>query len=80
MLRREVEAIQIPSGYPITLAGGSDVVITQSLGGTYTVTTDHGVLVRDFSRWPRLEGCLRVTIGTPDENDAFLTALRGVTA
>lgn len=45
-LRREVEAIQIPSGYPITLAEGSDVVITQSLGGTYTVTTDHGVLVR----------------------------------
>ncbi len=37
---------------------------------------DHGVLVRDFSRWPRLEGCLRVTVGTPEENDAFLAALR----
>jgi histidinol-phosphate aminotransferase len=37
---------------------------------------DQGVLVRDFSRWPRLEGCLRVTIGTPEENDAFLDALR----
>ncbi len=37
---------------------------------------DHGVLVRDFSSWPRLEGCLRVTIGTPEENDAFLAALR----
>lgn len=37
---------------------------------------DLGVLVRDFSRWPRLEGCLRVTIGTPKENDAFLAALR----
>jgi len=36
-----------------------------------------GVLVRDFSRWPRLDGCLRVTIGTPEENDAFLDALRG---
>ncbi len=34
-----------------------------------------GVLVRDFSRWPRLAECLRVTIGTPDENDAFLGAL-----
>jgi len=41
---------------------------------------DYGVLVRDFSRWPRLDGCLRVTIGTPDENDAFLSALRGVIA
>jgi histidinol-phosphate aminotransferase len=34
------------------------------------------VLVRDFSRWPRLEGCLRVTVGRPEENDAFLTALK----
>ncbi len=34
-----------------------------------------GVLVRDFSRQPRLEGCVRVTIGTEAENDAFLAAL-----
>ena len=39
---------------------------------------DRGVLVRDFSRWPRLDGCLRVTVGTPDENDAFLAALARV--
>jgi histidinol-phosphate aminotransferase len=37
---------------------------------------EQGVLVRDFSRWPRLDDCLRVTIGTPEENDAFLAALR----
>jgi histidinol-phosphate aminotransferase len=36
------------------------------------------VLVRDCSAWPRLEGCLRVTIGTPDEDDAFLGALSEV--
>ena len=35
-----------------------------------------GVLVRDFSRWPRLAECLRVTVGTEQENDAFLDALR----
>ena len=34
-----------------------------------------GVLVRDLSSWPRLDDCLRVTVGTPEENDAFLTAL-----
>jgi histidinol-phosphate aminotransferase len=37
-----------------------------------------GVLVRNFARWPRLEGCLRVTIGRPEENDAFLAALKEV--
>ena len=36
---------------------------------------DHSILVRDCSSWPRLEGCLRVTIGTPAEDDAFLAAL-----
>jgi histidinol-phosphate aminotransferase len=36
---------------------------------------ERSVLVRDCSSWPRLEGCLRVTIGTPAEDDAFLAAL-----
>ncbi|MHB8661754.1 MAG: histidinol-phosphate transaminase [Acidimicrobiales bacterium] len=39
---------------------------------------ERSVLIRDCSTWPGLEGCLRVTIGTPDENDAFLGALREV--
>jgi histidinol-phosphate aminotransferase len=34
-----------------------------------------GILVRDCSSWARLEGCLRVTVGTPEENSAFLAAL-----
>ena len=34
------------------------------------------VLVRDCSSWPGLDGCLRVTVGTPEENDRFLAALR----
>ncbi|MDH4169355.1 MAG: histidinol-phosphate transaminase [Acidimicrobiia bacterium] len=36
---------------------------------------DQSVLVRDCSSWPRLEGCLRVTVGTPEEGDRFLSAL-----
>lgn len=35
-----------------------------------------GVLIRDFSTAPRLDGCCRVTIGTPEENDTFLGVLR----
>jgi histidinol-phosphate aminotransferase len=41
---------------------------------------ERSVLVRDCSSWPRLDNCLRITIGTPDENDAFLTALQEVLA
>jgi histidinol-phosphate aminotransferase len=39
---------------------------------------DRSVLVRNCSGWPGLHGCLRVTIGTRDEDDRFLTALREV--
>ena len=38
---------------------------------------DAGVLVRDCSGWPGLDGCLRVTIGLQSENDRFLAALGG---
>ncbi len=37
---------------------------------------DRSVLVRDFTTMEGVEGCLRVTIGTSDENDRFLNALR----
>ena len=36
---------------------------------------DHSVLVRNTSSWDRLDGCLRVTIGTKDDNDRFLGAM-----
>jgi histidinol-phosphate aminotransferase len=37
-----------------------------------------GVLVRDLSSWPGCNGCLRVSIGTPAENDRFIAALATV--
>lgn len=39
---------------------------------------EQSILVRDCSGWPRLTNCLRVTVGTPDENDTFLSALAGI--
>ena len=35
----------------------------------------HGVLVRNVSSYPLLDRCLRVSIGTPEENNKFLAAL-----
>lgn len=39
---------------------------------------DRGILIRDCSGWPRLTDCLRVTVGTRDENDAFIHALQEI--
>jgi len=46
ILSRDCEAVQIPSGEKVMLPVGSRVTVTQSLGGSYTVTTDQGYLVR----------------------------------
>ncbi len=42
-LTRDVDAVQIPSGESIHLPVGTKVMITQSLGGTYTVATQAGL-------------------------------------
>ena len=40
-LTREVEAIAIPAGTAKKLPTGTEVIITQELGGTFTVHTPH---------------------------------------
>jgi histidinol-phosphate aminotransferase len=35
-----------------------------------------GILVRDFSQHPDLRDCLRLTVGTPDEQSALLACIR----
>src|SRR5438045_7385185 len=42
-LSRDCEAIQIPSGQKTTIPAGTQGVITQSLGGSYTVATYQGL-------------------------------------
>ena len=51
---------------------------TRPGGEVWQALVERSVLVRDCSTWPRLDGCLRVTIGTPEEDDAFLAALSEV--
>ena len=49
--------------------------ITREIGDALLA---RGVLVRNVSGYPRLHNCLRVTIGTAEQNDAFLAALKEV--
>jgi len=41
---------------------------------------EHGVLIRDVSMYPMLDGCLRVNAGTPEENEAFLRGMEAILA
>jgi probable FeS assembly SUF system protein SufT len=46
VVSRECKAVQIPEGLPVILAPGTRVRIAQALGGSYTVVTDRGLMMR----------------------------------
>ena len=43
--------------------------------GIYEYLLDKAIVVRDRSRVELCEGCLRITVGTPAENEVLLKAL-----
>jgi len=46
--------------------------------GTYNFLLEKGIVVRDRSKVELCEGCLRITIGTEEENAALLERLREI--
>ncbi|MCX6227252.1 MAG: aminotransferase class I/II-fold pyridoxal phosphate-dependent enzyme, partial [Bacteroidia bacterium] len=42
---------------------------------TYRYLADNGIIVRDRSNQALCEGCLRITVGTPAENDKLIETL-----
>lgn len=51
------------------------LVRTTDPRGIYTHLTERGIIVRDRSKVQLCEGCLRITVGTPEENAALLEAM-----
>lgn len=45
-ISRDLEVVQIPEGYQVRLARGTEVRVTQALGDTFTVMTEYGTMVR----------------------------------
>lgn len=75
--RRLVKALARLPGVTVYPSGANFVLVRFS-GDAHAVwqrLVDRGVLVRDFSARPRLQGCLRITVGTPEEDDTLLAAL-----
>jgi histidinol-phosphate aminotransferase len=78
-LRAELGAVDGITVFP----SGANFLLLRVHGDAHALwqrLVDRGVLVRDFSAWPRLADCLRVTVGTPEESDTFLAALREAVA
>ena len=60
-LTRNAEAVMIPSGEKVLVPEGARATITQSLGGSYTLITERGLMVR-------ISGREAEAIGKPVEN------------
>ncbi|MBS1521506.1 MAG: histidinol-phosphate transaminase [Bacteroidetes bacterium] len=52
------------------------LVKTTDPRGIYNYLVERGIIVRDRSKVTLCEGCLRVTVGTPEENNILLQALK----
>jgi histidinol-phosphate aminotransferase len=81
--RERVSAAMAAEAIDVVPSGANFVLFRpRTIGGRdlWQRLLDRSVLVRDCSGWPRLTDCLRVTIGTPAENDAFLAALAAALA
>lgn len=74
--RQRVSSALTQVGSRVWPSQGNFVLFDAGVDDLFTRLRARGVLVRDFSATPRLGKALRVTIGTPAENDAFLAALR----
>jgi histidinol-phosphate aminotransferase len=51
------------------------LVKVEDARGIYNYLLGRGIVVRDRSKVELCEGCLRITVGTPDENNTLVTML-----
>ena len=54
------------------------LVLVENATETYNTLVEQGIIVRDRSKVTLCEGCLRITIGTPEENQILLQALKSL--
>lgn len=54
------------------------LVRMQDADKIHAALKESGILVRNFSSSPRLSNCLRITIGSPTENDQLLSELQAL--
>lgn len=71
------EALQAMEGVEVVSSAANFLLLTTRLSSAELQDrlAEEGVLIRDMSGYPELEGYIRVSAGTPRENKAFLGAL-----
>jgi histidinol-phosphate aminotransferase len=78
-LRGELSRLQLPAPESQSNFLLAQVPPQFSALTIYEALKSRGILIRYF-HLPRLDNCLRITIGTPEENQKLLTALTAIMA
>ena len=77
---RELMAVQLKSMDLILEVFPSDanflLVRVEDPGALYKFLMNRGIIVRDRSTVPLCQGCLRITVGSPEENRILIDTLR----
>ena len=81
--RGRLHMAMVELGAEVWPSGANFILFRPPSGGpdgqaVWEALVERSVLVRNTSSWDRLDGCLRVTIGTKADNDRFLEALTEV--
>ncbi len=54
------------------------LVRVNDAGDVYSKLIQKGIIIRNRSSEPKLQNCVRITVGTPEENDALLSAMEDI--
>lgn len=81
MRRCELEvALEDLPGVEAVFPSASNFLLAEFSDGpqVFKAMWDRGIILRDQNRQPTLANCIRITVGTQEENDELLGALREV--
>ena len=81
MRKCELEvALENLPGVTSVFPSSSNFLLVKFVDGArvFTALRDRGIILRDQSRQPTLENCIRITIGTKEENERLLAALEDI--
>lgn len=81
--RGRIQATLSELGCEVWPSGANFVLFRPPAGpldghGVWQALVDRSILVRNTASWEHLDGCLRVTVGTPEENRKVLGALADI--
>jgi probable FeS assembly SUF system protein SufT len=73
-ITRDLEVVQIPEGFQVRLARGTEVRLMQAMGDSFTVMTEYGTMVRVAGKDADAIGEIPAATGSANAADAPKTA------